>query len=155
AGSPFMEEPPPGPPAEKPRGRRGKPPPGIISAGGVDMARAHASNIRPATRDSGPKPSDEAKGVLVAEKGGPRRMRTVRRIDIKPEDLIRAPGMGGKGDSPWAKQAGQAGGDVVDKAALPSSNVPKDASPEKKQEKAGALWIRVATVAVVLLLIAG
>jgi len=150
--APAMEEAPAAAPAAAPRGRRGKPPPGIISAGGVDMARAHASNIRPMTSEAEQKPVDEAKVVLVAEKTDPRRMRTMRRIDIKPGDLVRPPGMGDNGESPWAK----GGGEVLDKAALPSANVPREAVAEKKQEKAaGSFWVRVATVAVVLLLIAG
>lgn len=152
--NPFVDDAPTGTPAPgtaKPR--RGKPPPGIISAGGVDMARAHASNIRPLAESE--QKTDEAKVVLVAEKVDPRRMRTVRRIDINPEELAAA-AAAARGESPWA----QKGAEAVDKTALPSANLPGATKPgaaeEKKKEKAlGAWWIRGATVVVILLLIAG
>lgn len=146
--NPFLAEAPPAAaaaPAAPAARRRGKPPPGIISAGGVDMARAHASNIRPAPDTEGPR-METAKVVLSVE-SNPRRIQTMRNLEA-----LRPPGAAGAaaGPSPWAK------GEAVDKAALPSANVPGEAAEqEKKKDKSGAFWLRLATVLVLLLLLAG
>jgi hypothetical protein len=141
--NPFLAEAPPAVPAAPAR-RRGKPPPGIISAGGVDMARAHASNIRPAADTEGPRM--ETAKVVVSVETNPRRVQTMRNMEG-----LRPPGA--TGPSPWA----QGGAEAVDKAALPSANVPRDAAAEqeKKKDKSGAFWLRLATVLVALLLLAG
>jgi hypothetical protein len=136
--------------------RRGKPPPGIISAGGVDMARAHASNIRPAA-DTEARPMETAK-VVVAVETNPRRVQTMRNLEAARTEAGGAAGTNGA--SPWAQGAAEA----VDKAALPSSTLPRGEAegdritvipPARKREKAAAFWLRVATVVVALLLIAG
>lgn len=60
-----------------PRARRGKPPPGIMTAGGMDMARAHASGIT-VRADQGPAPVvDEPRVVLSVE-------RDVRKVPTGP-----------------------------------------------------------------------
>ena len=161
--NPFTDAaaPPPGAPAPAPgKVRRGKPPPGIISAGGVDMARAHASNIRPLA-DSEQKVIEQAKVVLSVEKADPRRQRTVRRIDMAPGEYNGPMPTMGAGESPWAKPTSE----TVDKAALPSANLPRDSkaadkaadkAPETQRRRmAGGIWIRLATGVVALLLVAG
>jgi hypothetical protein len=109
------------------------------------MARAHASNIRPASDTEGPRM--ETAKVVVAVETNPRRIKTMRNLEaLRPAD-----GAAAAAASPWAK-----GAEPVDKAALPSANVPRDAEEqEKKKDKSGAFWLRLATVLVALLLIAG
>jgi hypothetical protein len=130
--------------------RRAKPPPGIISAGGVDMARAHASNIQPAA-DTDYKPTETAKVVLAVETD-PRRVRTAPRLD--GVQLPPGAAIGAKGESPGPKSGGPEG---ADKRAPPSANLPVAAatSRERKDSTAGALWFRVAAAAVIVLLVAG
>lgn len=66
-------------PRALPRARRAKPPPGIITAGGVDMARAHAAGIR-VREGTGPDvPRDEPRVVLAVE-SDPRKVPTSRRL---------------------------------------------------------------------------
>jgi hypothetical protein len=61
------------------RARRVKPPPGIISAGGVDMARAHASGIK--LRDVAmPEPIVDQPRVVVAVETDPRKVPTHKRL---------------------------------------------------------------------------
>lgn len=63
----------------RPRGKRVKPPPGIISAGGVDMARAHASGIK--LRDAvSPAPITDQPRVVVAVEVDPRKVPTHKRL---------------------------------------------------------------------------
>jgi hypothetical protein len=152
--NPFLPEAPPAVPVR----RRGKPPPGIISAGGVDMARAHASNIRPAADTELPRMETEK--VVLSVETNPRRVQTMRNLEA-----LRPPTDGAavaEGTSPWAQAASAgagAGAEALDKTALPSSNLPRDRDTlvpsGKRREKQAAFWIRVATVVVALLLIAG
>jgi hypothetical protein len=151
AGSnPFLAEAPVVPAPVRRRG--GKPPPGIISAGGVDMARAHASNIRPAADTE--LPQMETEKVVVSVETNPRRVQTMRNLEA-----LRPPADGAataNGASPWAHGPPP---EPVDKTALPSSNLPRERDtlvpPAKRKEKQAAFWIRVTAVAVFLLLIAG
>ena len=73
---PFLDD---SAPRALPRARRAKPPPGIITAGGVDMARAHAAGIR-VREGTGPDlPRDEPRVVLAVE-SDPRKVPTSRRL---------------------------------------------------------------------------
>src|SRR4051812_6259740 len=76
AKNPFLEEATPGV-----RQRRHKPPAGIISAGGVDMARAHASGIR--LPEGVERKSLETRKVVVAVETDPRRVPTHPRMRDK------------------------------------------------------------------------
>jgi len=61
------------------RKRRPKPPPNIISAGGVDMARAHASGIK--LRDNtAPEPTLDQPRVVLAVETDPRKVPTHKRL---------------------------------------------------------------------------
>lgn len=150
AGSnPFLAEAPVAPAPVRRRG--GKPPPGIISAGGVDMARAHASNIRPAADTE--LPQMETAKVVVSVETNPRRVQTMRNLEaLRPQADGAATA---DSASPWAHGPPES----VDKAALPSSNLPRERDtlvpPGKRKEKQAAFWIRVTAVAMFLLLIAG
>jgi hypothetical protein len=62
-----------------PRVRKAKPPPGIITAGGVDMARAHASGIKPPAPTS-PEPATDQPRVVVAVETDPRKVPTHPRL---------------------------------------------------------------------------
>lgn len=175
-GNPFLESAPPAAAARPAAVRRGKPPPGIISAGGVDMARAHASNIRPAA-DTEQKPVDTAKVVLAVETD-PRRIRTIPRMEgIRltagvPPTGVAAPAAaaagaaaaGGKA-SPWANAKGPTP-EAVDKRALPSANIPSaepppvaappvTTAPKKKEKDKAAFYLTIAAAVVLVLLVAG
>ena len=175
-GNPFLESAPPAAAARPAAVRRGKPPPGIISAGGVDMARAHASNIRPAA-DTEQKPVDTAKVVLAVETD-PRRIRTIPRMDgIRPNAGVPPTGVAapaavaagavaaGAKASPWANAKGPTP-EAVDKRALPSANIPSAEPPpvaappvtapkkEKEKDKA-AFYLIIAAAVVLVLLVAG
>jgi hypothetical protein len=63
------------------RPRRVKPPPGIISAGGVDMARAHASGITPRVSTMPEPPVNEPRVVLTVETN-PQRALTQPRLQL-------------------------------------------------------------------------
>jgi hypothetical protein len=170
-GNPFLEAAPPTAASRPAAVRRAKPPPGIISAGGVDMARAHASNIRPVA-DTEHKPADTAKVVLAVETD-PRRVRTIPRMDgirptagVPPTGVAVAAGaaaVAGKA-SPWANNKGPAP-EAVDKRALPSANIPSaepppvpaaptTAAPKKEKDKA-TFYLTIATAVVLMLLLAG
>lgn len=68
--NPFPEQ--EGPP--RARSRRQKPPPGIITAGGVDMARAHASGIQVRDAAQPEHPMDEPRVVLSDPRKLPKRL---------------------------------------------------------------------------------
>jgi hypothetical protein len=145
------------------RTKKHKPPPAVISAGGVDMARAHASNVQPKA-NLDPKTVDVPK-VVVAVETDPRRVRTGPRMahsGVAPDsakspaektlESARPPAVieASAGPSPWAN----AGAEVLDKKALPSSNLPiSEPAPEAEPRRKGTpLWLRLAAVATLLLL---
>lgn len=150
--------PPPLPPEQAPaaapaaRVKKAKPPPGIITAGGVDMARGHASNIQPKALGSAQTPA--VPRVVVSAETDPRRARTMPRL---------MPGGGGGAPANLANNVGKASPwgaiavEVVDKRDLPSANLPvtapAPAAPEEKKKGGG--WLRYAVVLVLLLLAAG
>ncbi|MEO7331452.1 MAG: hypothetical protein ABI193_22950, partial [Minicystis sp.] len=145
------------------RVKKPKPPPAIISAGGVDMARAHAANVQPKPLLDA-KASEEAK-VVVAVETDPRRVRTGPRLAHsgvasdshrtpaeKTMESARPPAVAAAvGPSPWASGPVE----VLDKKALPSANLPTPAAePVVKDErrKGTPLWLRLSAVATLLLL---
>ncbi|MFO0762692.1 MAG: PEGA domain-containing protein [Byssovorax sp.] len=146
------------------RVKKPKPPPAVISAGGVDMARAHASNVLPKANQES-KTVDVPK-VVVAVETDPRRVKTGPRMahSGRIPDSNRSPAertlesarppavevSHPDGPSPWA--AAQA--EAVDKKALPSANLPSDrpAPAEDERRKGSPLWLRLAAVATLLLL---
>jgi hypothetical protein len=148
------------------RAKKPKPPPAIISAGGVDMARAHAANVQPKPQIEG-RTAEVAK-VVVAVETDPRRVRTGPRLahsGVSPDsnrtpaektlESARPPAVAesaaaAAGPSPWAA----APAEVLDKTALPSANLPKpEAAPPKDDRKKGSpLWLRLSAVATLLLL---
>jgi hypothetical protein len=75
--SPFFDESDVAPPA-RPR-RRAKPPPNIITAGGVDMARGHASGIQ-IREGVSPEPSTDQPRVVIAVETDLRKVPTHRRL---------------------------------------------------------------------------
>jgi hypothetical protein len=143
------------------RVRKAKPPPGIIMAGGVDMARGHAANIQPKTLGSAHTP--EVPRVVLSVETDSRRARTMPRLIPAGKSngaLFPAPApgqvpypSGGDGKaSPWGAVAVE----VVDKRDLPSANLPVTApAPAAKEEKKGGGWLRYAVVLMLLLLTAG
>jgi hypothetical protein len=70
------------PPAVRPR--RAKPPPNIITAGGVDMARGHASGI-PIRERKGPEPPRDLPRVVIAVETDLRKIPTHRRLTAVAE----------------------------------------------------------------------
>jgi hypothetical protein len=147
--------PPPLPPEQAPaaapaaRVRKAKPPPGIIMAGGVDMARGHAANIQPKALGSAQTPA--VPRVVVSVETDPRRVPTAPRLIPAGRAPANATTNDGKA-SPWGAIAVE----VVDKRDLPSANLPVTApAPAAPEEKKGGGWLRYAVVLVLLLLAAG
>lgn len=144
--------PPPLPPEQAPaaapaaRVKKAQPPPGIITAGGVDMARGHARNIQPKALGDAQTPA--VPRVVVSVETDPRRARTMPRLSPG-----RAPADGKP--SPWGAVAVE----VVDKRDLPSANLPVTApapvAAQEEKKKKGGVWLRYAVVLVLLLLAAG
>lgn len=154
------------------RAKKPKPPPAIISAGGVDMARAHAANVQPKPQIEG-RTAEVAK-VVVAVETDPRRVRTGPRLahsgvgpdsnrtpaektleSARPPPVAEgaaatAAAAAAAGPSPWAA----APAEVLDKKALPSANLPKPeaAPPKDDRQKGTPLWLRLSAVATLLLL---
>ena len=158
-----------------PKVRKQKPPPGFISAGGVDMARGHAGNIQP--KALGAATPTPPKVVLSVETD-------TRRVPTAPRLIA-----GGKGDSerpppavlaaavtagvvaaasPWGAPAAQVAGEpaaspwgtaaveVVDKRDLPSANLPvAPPPPVAPVEPKSNGWLRYAVVLMLVLLAAG
>ena len=135
--------------------RNAKPPPGIIMAGGVDMARGHAANIQPKTLGSAQTP--EVPRVVLSVETDSRRARTMPRLIPagKPNGALfpaPAPASGDGKASPW----GAAAVEVVDKRDLPSANLPVTApAPVAPEKQKGGGWLRYAVVLMLLLLAAG
>jgi hypothetical protein len=125
--------------APSPRARKAKPPPGIITAGGVDMARAHASGIE--LRD-GPVPesiADQPRVVLAV-------LADLRKVPTHPR-LPAAEGARAAAVAP----AGAASG------AAPSPAGARGIGPGVVAGRDGGLpsWLRLAFALVLLVLLVG
>lgn len=142
-------------PAPAARVKQAKAPPGIIMAGGVDMARAHAANIQPKTLGAAHTP--EVPRVVLSAETDSRRARTMPRLIPagKPNGALFPPPEAAPGEgkaSPWSA----APVEVVDKRDLPSANLPVAApAPVAPVKKKGGGWLRYAVVLMLLLLAAG
>lgn len=126
-------------PRPVPRAKRGKPPPAVITAGGVDMARAHAAGIR--IREPGVVPRVDEPRVVLRVETDPRRIRTPRRL-----------------------LEGRDAGDGTRAALLPLTPSPVAAAPgaPTTQVRAAAAqvvrmptWARVIGAAVIVAIVAG
>jgi hypothetical protein len=158
AKDPVREEagahPPPSPPAARPR-RKVKPPPNIITAGGVDMARGHASGIVPRSGGSREPVGNQPRVVLTVDTDM-RRAPTHKGIVVERALRERGPRS--------ARLPGQ-GGDFLREAVRrgPARSAPSLAStpdaqppgPPPDPQKQLPVWMRVAFAAVLLLLLAG
>jgi hypothetical protein len=135
--------------APAPRARKAKPPPGIITAGGVDMARAHASGIE--LRD-GPVPepiADQPRVVLAVETDLRKfpthpRLPDARALAAEGGRGVRvaamAPATAAPAPSP-SKAATRVGGDPAPSAATGDRGLPS--------------WLRLAFALVLLVLLVG
>lgn len=157
SGAATGSGPPPLPPEQAPaaapaaRVKKAKPPPGMITAGGVDMARGHAANIQPKALGAAQTPA-VPRVVVSAEKTDPRRARTMPRLSPGGGAPAANAGNNDGKASPWGAIAVE----VVDKRDLPSANLPVTApAPAAPEEKKGGGWLRYAVVLVLLLLAAG
>jgi hypothetical protein len=158
--------------------RKQKPPPGFISAGGVDMARGHAGNIQPKALGAATPPPPK---VVLSVETDTRRVPTAPRLiaggkgdsERPPPAVLAAAVAAGAvagstatpGASPWGTPApaetamspwGAAAVEVVDKRDLPSANLPVAPPPvvvPVKQKNSG--WLRYAVVLMLVLLAAG
>jgi hypothetical protein len=155
--------------------RKQKPPPGFISAGGVDMARGHAGNIQPKALGAATPPPPK---VVLSVETDTRRVPTAPRLiaggkgdsERPPPAVLEAAVAAGAvaGASPWGAPAapvageaaaspwGAAAVEVVDKRDLPSANLPVAPPPPvapAKQKSSG--WLRYAVVLMLVLLAAG
>jgi hypothetical protein len=135
------------------RARKAKPAPSMMTAGGVDMARAHASGIQ--VREAMPdQPIEEAK-VVVAVETDPRKVPTHKRLlegrEARADGTREAMLPGEGGPNPWSSTAGAA----VDRAASPSATAATPVPGVAAKNPQGAGWTRIALVLVVLLLAAG
>src|SRR4051812_43577798 len=77
AKNPFFDDA-DGPPSPPIRSRKAKPAPAMMTAGGVDMARAHASGIK--VREAMPEQPVEQAKVVVAVETDPRKVPTHKRL---------------------------------------------------------------------------
>jgi hypothetical protein len=122
-----------------PRPRKAKPPPGIITAGGVDMARAHASGIE--LRDGPvPEPTVDQPRVMLAVEAD------LRKVPTHP----RLAGARGRAEA-GARSAAVAAG---------STQVPPSSKVEGAAGVAGSdhtlpSWLRLAFALVLLVLLVG
>lgn len=135
----FLDDPP------RPRQKRHKPAAGIISAGGVDMARAHASGIRP-PREIEP-PAVETRKVVVAVETDARKVPTHRKL-LEGRDPGTRPAL-----LPGDGGAGQPGSRSSPQGAARPRSPESDPAPPLPLQRHGA--VRVAAVLVLLLLVAG
>jgi hypothetical protein len=168
APGPFFDE------ADAPRrarARRTKPPPGIITAGGVDMARAHASGIKIRAGAVPDHPIDEPRVVIAVETDARRTTTHKRILDTRePEEdgarsalLPGTPGLaGGHPQTPGDPGPGAAGR-IAERA--PDERTPRAAPepgialppppPAKPRAHPLPVWMRVAMALAALLLVAG
>ncbi len=129
------------------RQRRAKPPPGIITAGGVDMARAHASGIK-LREQTAAEPSLDQPRVVVAVEIDPRKVPTHKRLLEGREHA-----------ADGARAAMLPGGSVN---TTPRSGVDVPRAPTARAEPAAAVeparrlpaWTRALLVTAVLLFVA-
>jgi hypothetical protein len=141
-----------------PRARRVKPPPGIISAGGVDMARAHASGIK--LRDAAaPEPVTDQRRVVVAVETDPRKVPTHKRLlegRDPTEDGTRSAMLPG-GTLHATAPATPASGSAIARGARPNAAQaePAVAPPAPIKEQKLPLAMRVALVTILLLVLVG
>lgn len=153
ARNPFFDE------ADAPpirRVARPKPPPGIISAGGVDMARAHASGILIREATAAETTLDEPR-VVVGVETDPRKVPTHRTLiegrEAREDGARSAMLPGAGGDAPlWTPAA------IPPPSALPPTAAPPvdpRAATIERDRQALPPWMRVAVVLVLLLLVAG
>ena len=167
-----------------PKVRKQKPPPGFISAGGVDMARGHAGNIQPKVLGAATPPPPK---VVLSVETDTRRVPTAPRLiaggkgdsERPPPAVLAAAVAAGAvaaatatpGASPWgapvasvasvagepaASPWGAAAVEVVDKRDLPSANLPVAPPPPVAPVKPKSNgWLRYAVVLMLVLLAAG
>jgi hypothetical protein len=143
--------------APPPRRKKVKPPPGIITAGGVDMARAHASGIKVREAAVPEHPSAQPK-VVVAVETDPRKVPTHKRLlpgraaGEERSALLPEPGLTGASpaSAPPTPRTGQ------DPKAPPRAAASEEApvAPVAKDPPLPR-WMRVAFVAVGVLLLVG
>lgn len=142
-------------PRPLPRARRLKPPPGIISAGGVDMARAHASNIRVPGGGIPALLPDEPR-VVVSVETDARKVPTHKRLldGRDPDDDTRSALLPGTPGEATLNSRARAPSDQPPALAAPPRPAPAVARPRPAPEKMPA-WMRVALPVVLLLLLLG
>jgi hypothetical protein len=112
-----------------PRARRPKPPPGIITAGGVDMARAHASGIVVREQRAPDVAKDEPRVVIAVETDA-RKVPTHPRL-IEPRASAGATAADAPGEATIVRHA---------------ESAPRD----RAQRSRGAAWARAFTALVLL-----
>lgn len=143
--------------------RKAKPPPNIITAGGVDMARGHATGILPRNGASAGPSLDEPRVVLAVETD-PRRVPTHRRLveAREGEDGARPallPGSSHPTPVSTAKARIPESGRRVDRSPETPRNpsvAPAPApAPAPAEEKVLPAWMRLAFAAVLLLSLVG
>jgi hypothetical protein len=139
------------------RAKRTKPPPGIISAGGVDMARAHASGIK-VREGTAAEPTLDQPRVVVAVETDPRKVPTHRKmIDGRDagEDGARSAMLPGAGSAPAGRPPPATPVEAAAPAAVAAPRVDPDAETLKRNRQELPAWMRVAAVLVLFLLVAG
>jgi hypothetical protein len=130
--------------------RTPKPPPGIITAGGVDMARGHAANIQPRAQSAALTPA--VPRVVLSVETDPRRVPTAPRlIPGGKTERERPAATAGAAASPW----GAAPIEVLDKRDLPSANLPVAVPPVAPVKRKSGGWLRYAVMLMLLLVAAG
>ena len=158
--NPFFDEIDAPPPA---RARRPKPPPHVITAGGVDMARGHASGIQ--VKDTGPAHTVDEPRVVLAVETDLRKVPTDKKLlegrDPNADGSRSAMLPGTPGGTPMPSAA--AGGWMPAAAAVPAgaprpteeATVVGPLPARRPADRKLPVWMRVAMVAVGLLLLAG
>jgi hypothetical protein len=139
--NPYLDDADIPPPALRPR--RAKPPPNIITAGGVDMARGHASGI-PIREGKGPEAASDLPRVVIAVETDLRKIPTHRRLQAAAEAREKS-----AHPTPVATGAARAEGAVEapgDQGAAPAP------PPETKRLPIG---LRLSFAALLLLLLVG
>lgn len=145
---PLAALPPANPPPAK--AKKPKPPPGMITAGGVDMARGHAENIQP--KGPGAALTPAVPKVVLSVETDTRRVPTAPRLIAGGKsESERPPAAAADTASPWVTAAVE----VVDKRDLPSANLPVAPPPVAPVKPKSGGWLRFAVVLMLLLLSAG